>query len=79
MDEKLFKVFFIISYESSFNKKIEYSLSNENEIKNLKISSIKNIKNDDNKEYIISLLSFDINNPKEENIDEKTNFFQINS
>ena len=73
MAENLFKVFFIISYESSFVNKIKYSLSNENGIKNLKTSFTQKIKNDDMKEYIISVLSFDINNLKEENLDEKKN------
>ena len=73
MSDNLFKVFFIISYESSFAKSIKYSLSNENEIENLKISFTKKIKNDDMKEYIISVFSFDINNLKEDNLDEKTN------
>ena len=73
MDENLFKVFFIISYESKYTKKIEYSLSNENGIKNLKISFTQKIKNDDMKEYIIPVFSFDINNIKEENIEEKAN------
>ena len=73
MDENLFKVFFIISYESKYTKKIEYSLSNENGITNLKISFTQKIKNDDMKEYIIQVFSFDINNIKEENIEEKAN------
>jgi len=73
MAENLFKVFFIISYESSFVNKIKYSLSNENGIKNLKTSFTQKIKNDDMKEYILSVLSFDINNLKEENLDEKKN------
>ena len=74
MAENLFKVFFIITYESNLSKKIEYSLSNESGIENLKISFTKKIKNDDKKEYIISVLSFDINNPKEEYRD-KNNLF----
>ena len=73
MAENSFKVFFIISYESSYTKKIEYSLSNENGIKNLKISFTQKIKNDDKKEYIISIFSFDINNLKEDNLDENVN------
>ena len=73
MAENSFKIFFIISYESSYTKKIEYSLSNENGIKNLKISFTQKIKNDDKKEYIISIFSFDINNLKEDNLDENVN------
>jgi len=73
MAENLFKVFFIISYESNFAKSIKYSLSNENGIENLKIYFTKKIKNDDMNEYIISVLSLDINNLNEEHLDEKTN------
>ena len=76
MTEKLFKVFFIISYESSFEKQIKYDLSNENGMGNLKISFTKKFEKEDNKEYITSVLSFDINNVKEENRDEKTNLFK---
>jgi len=75
MDKNLFKVFFIITYESNLSKKIEYSLSNESGIENLKIYFTKKMKNDDKKEYIISVLSFVINNPKEENKD-KNNLFK---
>ena len=75
MDKNLFKVFFIITYESNLSKKIEYSLSNESGIENLKIYFTKKMKNDDKKEYIISVLSFVINNPKEEN-KEKNNLFK---
>ena len=76
MTEKLFKIFFIISYESSFEKQIKYNLSNENGMGNLKISFTKKFEKEDNKEYIVSVLSFDINNIKEENRDEKTNLFK---
>ena len=75
MDKNLFKVFFIITYESNLSKKIEYSLSNESGIENLKIYFTKKMKNDDKKEYIISVLYFVINNPKEENKD-KNNLFK---
>jgi len=73
MEENVFKVFFIISYESNLPKKIEYSLSNENGIENLKISYTQKNKDEDMKEYIASVFSFDINNLKEENLDEETN------
>jgi len=76
MAENSFKVFFLISYESSFAENIKYSLSNENGIENLKISFTKKNINDDKKEYIISVFSFDINSLKEENLDEKTNPFK---
>jgi hypothetical protein len=38
MAENLFKVFFLISYESSLTESIKYSLSKENGIEKLKIS-----------------------------------------
>jgi len=75
MTDNLFKVFFLITYESSISKKIKYSLSNESGI-NLKISFTKKVKNKDKKEYILSVFSFDINNLKEENRDNKTNLFK---
>ena len=77
MAENLFKVFFIISYESSFLKKIKFSLSNEDGMDNLKIIYTKKIKNDDNKnENIVSVFSFDINNPQEKDRDEVTKLFR---
>ena len=76
MEDNIFKVFFIISYESSFSKKIKYSLSNEDGMDNLKIIFTKKIKNDENKkEYVLSVFSFDINNLKEKDRDEKTKLF----
>ena len=75
MTDNLLKVFFIISYESSFEKKIKYSLSNGYRLDNLNISYTKKVKKDD-KEYIVSVLSFDINNVKEENRDEKTYLYK---
>ena len=78
MAENLFKVFFLISYESSLTESIKYSLSKENGIENLKISFTKKNINNDKKEYIISVFSFDINNLKEENLDEKTNPLKAN-
>ena len=75
MTDYLYKVFFIISYESSFEKKIKYSLSNGYRLDNLNISYTKKVKKDD-KEYIVSVLSFDINNVKEENRDEKTYLYK---
>ena len=77
MSENLFKVFFIISYESSFAKKIKYSLSNKDGMENLQIIYAKKIKNDENKkDYVISVFSFDINNLKEKDRDEKTKLFK---
>ena len=77
MEDNLFKVFFLISYESSFSKKIKYSLSNESGIENLKIDCIKKVKNDvDNKEYIVLVFSFDIYNLKEDKKDKKSNLFK---
>ena len=73
MAENLFKVFFLISYETSLAKSIKYSLSNKNGIENLKIYFTKKIKSDNTKEHTISIFSFDINNPLEEN-DEKKKF-----
>ena len=78
MAENLFKVFFLISYESSLTESIKYSLSKENGIENLKISFTKKNINNDKKEYIISVFSFDINNLKEENLDEKANPLKAN-
>ena len=78
MIENVFKVYFLMSYEASLAKKIKYSLSKENGIEKLKISSNIKFKNDNKKEYIISVFSFDINNLKEENLDEKTNIFKAN-
>jgi len=78
MAENIFKVFFIISYESNLANKIKYSLSKEKGIDHLKISSNRKFKNDDKKEYIISVFSFNIKNLKEENLDEKTNLFKAN-
>ena len=75
MTDHLYKVFFIISYESSFEKKIKYSLSNGYRLDNLNISYTKKVKKD-GKEYIVSVLSFDINNVKEENRDEKTYLYK---
>ena len=78
MAENIFKVFFIISYESNLANKIKYSLCKEKGIDHLKISSNRKFKNDDKKEYIISVFSFNIKNLKEENLDEKTNLFKAN-
>ena len=75
MTDNLYKVFFIISYESNLEIKIKYSLSNEDGIDDLNIIYIKKVKKDD-KEFIISVLSFDINNIKEENMDEKTHLYK---
>ena len=76
MAKNLFKVFFIISHESSFEKQIKYTLSTEDGMENLKICFNKKYKKEDNKEYIVSVLSFDNNFVKEENRDEKTNLFK---
>jgi len=77
MAENLFKVFFIISYESNFPKKFNYSLSNKDGIDNLQIIYTKKFKNDENrKDYAVSVFSFDINNPKEKDRDEKTKLFK---
>ena len=76
MSKNVFKVFFLITYESNFSNKIKYSLPKESGIKNLKISFTKKIKQANNEEYKISVFSFDINNLKEENRDKKTNLFK---
>ena len=77
MEDNLFKVFFLISYEPSFSKEIKYSLSNESGIENLKINCTKKVKNDvDNKEYIVLVFSFDIYNLKEEKKDKESNLFK---
>ena len=78
MIENVFKVYFLMSYEASLAKKIKYSLSKENGIEKLKISSNIKFKNDNKKEYIISVFSFNIKNLKEEKLDEKTNIFKAN-
>jgi len=78
MAKNLFKVFFLTTYESNFSNKIKYSLSKESGMKNLKISFTKKIKQGNNEEYKISVFSFDFNNLKEENRDEKTNLFKAN-
>ena len=75
MTDNVLKVFFIISYESNLEKKIKYYFSNGYRLDNLNISYTKKVKKDD-KEYIVSVLSFDINNVKEENRDEKTHLYK---
>ena len=75
MTDNSLKVFFIISYESSLEKKIKYSFSNGYRLDNLNISYTKKVIKDD-KEYIVSVLSFDINNVNEENRDEKTHLYK---
>jgi len=77
MAENLFKVFFMIVYEPNASKKFKYSLSKEDGVENLKIIQTRKYKKNDNKEeYIVSVFSFDINNPKEQNRDVKTKLFK---